>query len=97
MGAAFAGGLGAGLLFAALVAPKTLVPVQQAWTRFSHALSKVTTPVFMGCVYLLVISVIGFLARAFGHNAIRRPASSTSHWVSARKKRNEKDSMERQF
>jgi hypothetical protein len=65
--------------------------------RLALAISKVTTPVVMGLVYILVISVIGCLGRLFGHNAIKRPAASASYWVPYRKKRNRKDSMERQF
>jgi hypothetical protein len=96
-GAAFAGVLGGGLLLAALSVPRLLEPVRRAWMRLALAISKVTTPVVMGLVYILVISVIGCLGRLLGHNAIKRPAASPSYWVPYRNKRNRKDSMERQF
>ena len=43
----------------------------------AHAISKVTTPIFMGVVYFVVITPIGFIRRrAFGSNPLspRAPA-----------------------
>jgi Saxitoxin biosynthesis operon protein SxtJ len=97
VGAALTAAGGVALLFAALAAPRLLEPLQRGWMRFALALSKVTTPIFMGLVYILLISTIGVLARVFGHNSIARPADSTSYWVSRRARHDGKQSMEHQY
>ena len=38
---------------AALVVPTHLGPVQRAWMGLAHAISKVTTPIFMGVVFFV--------------------------------------------
>ena len=55
--------LGGVLVVAALIVPTLLGPVEKAsrWS-LAHAISeKVTTPIFMGVVYFLVITPIGFI------------------------------------
>jgi hypothetical protein len=52
------------LIAAALVAPTQLGPVERAWMALARAMSKVTTPIFMGIVYFLVIAPIGFAAES---------------------------------
>src|SRR3954454_6045583 len=46
--------LGGLLVLAALVVPTALGPVERAWMALAHAISKVTTPIFMGVVFFLV-------------------------------------------
>ena len=58
--------LGALLVLAGLTVPTQLGPVERAWMRLAHLISKVTTPIFMGVVYFLVITPLGLLRRAFG-------------------------------
>ncbi len=71
----------AGLLsFLALAAPTSLRRVESTWMGFAHALSRVTTPVFMGIVYYFCITPIGALRRAFGKDAIRA-SGGASEWV----------------
>jgi hypothetical protein len=72
------GALGASLVLAGLVVPGYLGPVYRAWMQFALLLSKVTTPIFMGVVYFLVITPIGLLRRL-----VRRTdtgAGSTGFW-----------------
>jgi hypothetical protein len=63
-----------------LVAPGSLGPVYRAWMGFAHALSKVTTPIFMGIVYFLVITPIAVIRRAVGGNPLRAHSGATG-WV----------------
>ena len=63
-----------------LVAPGKLGPVYRAWMGFAHALSKVTTPIFMGIVYFLVITPIAVIRRAVGGNPLRAHSGATG-WV----------------
>jgi hypothetical protein len=72
------------LLLAGLAAPTRLGPVRDAWMGLAHAISKVTTPIFMGVVYFLVITPAGLLRRLFGSNAVRSAPGRASGWVDRR-------------
>ena len=72
----------AGLLLAsALVIPTKLEVVERGWMKFAHALSKVTTPIFMGVVYFVVLTPLSFLRRAFGGSALVHTAGPTGLWA----------------
>jgi hypothetical protein len=71
------------LLGGALV-PTRLGPVQRAWMGMAHGISRVTTPIFMGVVYFLVITPTGVLKRLFGSNALRAARGKPSGWVDRR-------------
>lgn len=76
------GSLGGVLILAGLVAPTALGPVQRGWMNFAHMLSKVTTPIFMGIVYFLVITPIGLFRQMIGGNAmVSRSTPETGYWV----------------
>jgi hypothetical protein len=89
------GSLAGVLLAGAVVAPAALGPVERAWMALAHAISKVTTPIFMGVVWFLVITPIGFLRRTIGRDPLVPQALPNSWWVdvSARPQ----SSMARQF
>ena len=74
------GGLGGVLI--ALVIPGKLGPVYRAWMGLALMISKVTTPIFLGIVYFLVIAPIGVLMRLFGKNPLRHEPEQGSHWLS---------------
>jgi hypothetical protein len=85
-----------GLLFTAgLVIPTRLGPVERAWMGVAHAISKVTTPVFMTLTYFLVLVPVGLLRRAVARNPLRRDPASSSYWV--RHESREAESLRRQF
>ena len=63
------GGLGGLLIVAGALVPSHLGPVYRAWMGLAHAISKVTTPIFMGIVYYLVVTPIGLLRRIIGKAA----------------------------
>jgi hypothetical protein len=63
-----------------LLLPGKLGPVYRAWMGFALVLSKVTTPIFMGVVYFLVITPIAALRRTLGGNPLRAHAGETG-WV----------------
>ena len=75
--ATVAGALGAAFIVAGLLAPGQLGLVYRGWMAFGLALSKITTPIFMGVVYFLVIAPIGILRRAFGRNALIARGTTT--------------------
>lgn len=86
------GGLGLALLAAGLVVPGHLGPVFRAWMGFAHLLSKVTTPVFMGIVYFLVLTPTGLIMRVLGKDPLAAPAGSG--WV---KREPTRSDLDRQF
>ena len=78
--AAAFGVIGALLVLAGLLAPTKLGPVERGWMRFAHLISRVTTPIVMGVMYLLVLTPFGFLRRAFGGNPLTHAADADSFW-----------------
>src|SRR5688500_18918759 len=58
--------IGATLLTVGLVAADALGAVHAGWMRFAVALSRITTPIFMGVVYFLVLTPMALLGRLFG-------------------------------
>ncbi len=80
------GGLGAALVLGGLVAPVQLTPIERAWMKLAHLISKVTTPIFMGVVYFLVVAPTGIVRRLLGKNALVRtagtpPLTPDGYWV----------------
>lgn len=81
------------LVLGGLLAPAVLRPVERAWMGLAHAISKVTTPVFMGVVYFVVFVPAGFLRRTLGARVLEEARGQPSAWLPVRQSR----SMERQF
>jgi hypothetical protein len=50
----------------------------------AHAISKVTTPIFMGVVYFVVIPPGGVVRRLFGANSLRAAQGQASGWIDRR-------------
>jgi hypothetical protein len=86
--------LGLGLMLAGLAVPRRLARVYQLWMAFALALSKVTTPIFMGVIYFGVLTPMGILMRLFGRNALVR--SSDTGWR-ARSAGDRRSVLARQF
>ena len=84
---------------AGLAAPSKLEPVENGWMALAHALSKVTTPIFMGIVYFVVLTPIAVLRRLAGGNPMVHKANAESFWVTRTKSDPEaaRKRMERQF
>lgn len=94
MACAVVGGL---LVVAGMVIPRRLVPVYKGWMRFAHALSKITTPVFLGVVYFVVLTPIGLLRRFFSGNPLSRSNKEKTYWVKRDSQSAAKSNMERKF
>ncbi len=89
--------LGGALILAGLLLPARLGPVSRAWMGLARLMSRVTTPIFMGIVYFVVLTPIGLLMRLFGKNPIRRPAAEGSFWVRRPASDAKRGTMEHQF
>ena len=88
-------GVGTLLILSGALIPDRLGPVERGWMRLAHAISKVTTPVFMSLVYFAVIAPVGFLRRTFGSNPLKHAPRGGSYWVSLSSE--QRSSLERQF
>ena len=88
--------IGGSLVVGALVAPTRMQSVERWWMRFALAISRVTTPLFMGAVYFLLVTPIGLFRRAMGKNAIAADAGATSFWIQ-RPIGERRGNLERQF
>lgn len=91
------GGLGTLLVVAGLVVPGQLGPVERAWMAMAHAISRVTTPIVMGVIYLVVMWPIGALRRALGGNPMVHVEQERSFWRARPEGRRRSGSMLRQF
>jgi len=87
-----------GLFFAAgLVVPTHLGPVERAWMGLAHLISKVTTPIFMGVVYFIVMMPIGFIRRVMGSPIVPEKERAPSRWMPHTPAEALGEHMERQF
>ena len=72
-----------GLLWGAgIVIPGRLGPVYRGWMRMALAISRVTTPVFLGIVYFLVLTPTGLVMRLLGKNPIVHEPGAHGYWQS---------------
>jgi len=88
------GSLGVFFFAGGLVLPTRMGPVRDAWMGLAHAISKVTTPVFMGAVYYLVITPMGLLRRTLGRHPLDHRVRDGGHWIGRETPRGD---IERQF
>jgi hypothetical protein len=88
--------LGAVLVLAGLVVPTRLGPVERAWMRLAHLISKVTTPIFMGIVYFLVMAPMGFARRRMGSPIVARSGNDT-RWAARTADESTPAQMEHQY
>jgi hypothetical protein len=89
--------LGGTLLLAGIVTPSRLGLVQRAWLGLGAALSRITTPVFMGIVYVAAITPIGLVLRATGRNPLMRARGRSTCWVARPQATRSRRDMEHQF
>jgi Saxitoxin biosynthesis operon protein SxtJ len=88
--------LGAGLILGGLALPAHMGPLYRAWMALALAISKVTTPLFMGIIYFLVLTPTGLIARSLGHRPLVRSRRTGSYWVS-RAEGSRRGEMDHQF
>jgi hypothetical protein len=69
------------LLAAGITIPSRLEPIERGWMKFAALLSRVTTPIFMGIMYFLVLTPAGVIRRTFGRDPLDRPLADGSYWV----------------
>jgi hypothetical protein len=87
--------VGAALILFGIVLPDALGPVYRAWMALALAISKVTTPIFLGLVYFGILTPIGLVRRLLGYDALKRRPAAESLWVS--RDVGKRSTMKRQF
>lgn len=80
-----------------MAVPGKLGPVYRAWMGLAHLLSKVTTPIFMGIVYFLVLTPVGLALRLLGRRPLSRASGDHGYWIDRSQDTARRGSMERQF
>ena len=90
--AALAGGV---LVLSGLIVPARLGPVHRAWLGVARAISVVTTPVFLGAVYFLLLMPVGIVLRLVGRDPLAAKGRE-SLWH-ARKGAGSRSDLTRQF
>lgn len=73
---------GGTLVLAGLLLPTRLGPVERAWMKLAHVISRITTPIVMGVMYLVVLTPVGLLRRLLGGNPMAHAADNASYWKS---------------
>jgi len=89
--------LGTLLVLAGLAVPARLGPAYRAWMGLAAALSKITTPIFLGVAYFGVIAPVGLLRRLAGRNSLVHRPSQTSFWIARPHDGRRRGDMERLF
>ena len=89
---AITGGLA---LAAGLLVPSALGPVERAWMKVALIISKVTTPVFMGITYFVVLMPIGMVRRMTVGKALVHRIGPDGYWADRRE--SPRSTLSRQF
>jgi hypothetical protein len=89
------GAFGLALIGAGLAIPTALRPVDRAWMGVAKGISRITTPLFMGVMYFLVVTPIALVRRAFGGNTLVHRNGPHGFWTDRRDV--PRSSMDRQF
>jgi hypothetical protein len=76
------GGLGMLLILSGLAIPGRLGPVYTVWMGMAHAISKVTTPLFMSIVYFVVLTPAGLIRRLVARNPLHQQRTDSGYWIS---------------
>ena len=91
------GSVGGLLVLLGAILPDVLGPVYRVWMGMAGAISRVTTPIFMGVVYFGVLTPIGLLRRLAGGNPLRPRVRGDSLWVGREGKGDGPEDLEHQF
>jgi hypothetical protein len=99
-GVVWAAALGASaalLVVLALAAPALLRWPADAWAALGKLLGRVTTPILLTVVFVVVVVPIGVLMRLFGNDALRlrRDAKATTYWIERKRRAFEPSDFER--
>src|SRR5687768_6477722 len=72
--------LGGTLAVAGLLLPTYLGPVERAWMRLAHLISRVTTPIVMAVMYFVVLTPVGMVRRVMARNPLVHARTDSGFW-----------------
>ncbi|MBK9089636.1 MAG: hypothetical protein IPL90_11510 [Holophagales bacterium] len=75
------GGAGALLLLLGAAVPGLLGPLHRGWMAFARVLGRVNTALFLGLVFFLVLTPLGFAFRLSGRDELARRRRRRTGWV----------------
>ena len=75
--------VGGGFFLVAFVKPVILRPLNKLWFQFGLALGKIMTPIVMSFLFLVVVTPIALIMRAFGKDSLKLKLDSkaVTYWV----------------
>ena len=93
------GSIGALLLFAGILFPNILLPIQKVWMVIAVFLGFVMTRVILSFLFYVVVTLVGFTAKLVGKDFLDRKIdkSKKSYWNKREKTDYTKELTERQF
>ena len=95
---ALAGAASAALLFATLVAPKALVPLNKAWFQLGILIGRIVSPIVVSILFFLLITPVAVVTRLFGRHPLRlKRLSLESYWIDRQPSGPATDSFKHQF
>jgi hypothetical protein len=73
--------LSVSLLIITASAPRLLRAPNRIWFRIGLFLSRFMSPIVIGAMFILVVTPLGLLMRAFGRDPLRLRFHESSYWV----------------
>ena len=85
-------------LFAALLVPALLRPLNFLWFKFGLLLGKIISPIVLGVIFFLIITPIALLMRLFGRDELQlKNTNPQSHWNERKPVGPDAESFKNQF
>ena len=74
---------GAALAFLSFIAPAIVRPLADGWAFIGKTIGRITTPILLTIVFVLVVTPLGLLLRLFGSDPLRlkRDAKAATYWI----------------
>ncbi len=91
------GALGGVLTLAGFAVPTYLGPVERLWMRLALIVSRVTTPIVMAVMYILVLTPVGVLRRTLGGDPLSHAPAGAGYWRARPEGARRSATMKRQF
>jgi hypothetical protein len=92
-------GIGGFLILFGLVAPRALKYIYLVWMSFAIVLGLVVSGILLTLFFFVVITPIGWVARAFGNDflSLKLDRNAASYWLPRERKAKKPSEYERQF
>ena len=90
-------GIATVFILAGLVLPGRLTLLHRTWMGLGKAISRITAPIVMSLVYLLIFAPLGGARRLVGRNPLVHSAGIDGYWTGLDPEHNDRENLERQF